>query len=215
MNKSTIELNYRLDVEAGSNSLEEINNRSYRALVSLSRLSQSHPARRCEHRRVITGNEFVEVVQLTESVIDHQELYQLAQLLQQDCISVYYPDIGTGELIGPAAAKWGEFDIEKFERYKARLTRRPGQPLEAPKTEQERLDEMYARIRQVFPQALLDTFAKQQINMLNNMIHRVLIDEDIEDVTVPRLEGFLELITEHLWSPALTAAINSMQKPPN
>lgn len=39
---------------------------------------------------------------------------RLAKKLGRDCIAVYYPGLSTGQLIGPKAAAWGEFDVYKF-----------------------------------------------------------------------------------------------------
>lgn len=41
-------------------------------------------------------------------------LYQLSEVLQQDCITVYCPTLASGRLIGPRAAKWGDFDPTQF-----------------------------------------------------------------------------------------------------
>jgi len=38
----------------------------------------------------------------------------LSTLLGQDCIAVYFPDDKFGQLIGPRAAAWGEFNPEFF-----------------------------------------------------------------------------------------------------
>lgn len=42
----------------------------------------------------------------------------LALVFGQDCIAVYYPRDIRGELIGPKAAQWGEFNPEFFIRYR-------------------------------------------------------------------------------------------------
>lgn len=76
------------------------------------------------------------------------------------------------------------------------------------KTEQEQLTDMYARVRQVFPPELLDTFAPQQETLVDNAIDRVLRKDGPEALTVPGLEGIKELVTQHLWSDALTEASN-------
>ena len=39
---------------------------------------------------------------------------RLARKLGQDCIAVYYPEAGHGALVGPNAAKWGEFNPSFF-----------------------------------------------------------------------------------------------------
>jgi hypothetical protein len=72
------------------------------------------------------------------------------------------------------------------------------------KTEEQQLQDMYARIRQVFPRELLDTFAPQQETLTDNAINRILNKDGPEALTVDRLEGIKELVTQHLWSPALT-----------
>jgi hypothetical protein len=44
-------------------------------------------------------------------------VYELAELMQQDCIAVYRPDDGDGILIGPRAQAWGNFNLDYFVRY--------------------------------------------------------------------------------------------------
>lgn len=44
----------------------------------------------------------------------HEQLYNLAYKLNQDCIAVYFPSTQTGQLIGPNAVAWGAFDPEFF-----------------------------------------------------------------------------------------------------
>ena len=73
------------------------------------------------------------------------------------------------------------------------------------KTEQQQLNDMYARVRQVFPPDQI-TLAPQQVTLLNNAIHRVVQKDGYDAVTLDRLEGFKELVTQHLWSDALTTA---------
>lgn len=45
-----------------------------------------------------------------------ENVYSLAVLLGQDCISLYSPLHHTGRLIGPRAAQWGAFDYRFFHR---------------------------------------------------------------------------------------------------
>ena len=65
---------------------------------------------------------------------------------------------------------------------------------------------MYARVRVVFPRELLDSLAPQQRTLTENAINRVLNQEGVKALTVDRLEGIKELVTQHLWSSALTEA---------
>ena len=81
-------------------------------------------------------------------------------------------------------------------------------------TEQEQLNAMYERVLQVFPESLWNTLAPQQQNIVDNAINRVATQEGLDAVTVPRLDGILELATQHLWSPALTAASKSLPASP-
>ena len=72
------------------------------------------------------GNEPTLVVRLRvpiEFIVEGRlaaTVYGLAVSLEQDCIAVYYADgarADTGDLIGPRAAEWGEFNPEFFSRF--------------------------------------------------------------------------------------------------
>lgn len=41
-------------------------------------------------------------------------LRQLVHKLEQDCIAVYYPTVSRGDLFGPRADVWGDFNKEFF-----------------------------------------------------------------------------------------------------
>ena len=77
-------------------------------------------------------------------------------------------------------------------------------------TDNQPLNAMYARVRRVFPETFLDTLATQQENQVNNAIHRVVEKDGPEAVTMARLEGIKELVTQHLWSAGLTAASKNL-----
>ncbi|MEN9420360.1 MAG: hypothetical protein RI988_3981 [Pseudomonadota bacterium] len=82
------------------------------------------------------------------------------------------------------------------------------------KTDQQQLNDTYARVRVVFPRELLDSLAPQQRTLTENAINRVLNQEGVKALTVDRLEGIKELVTQHLWSSALTEASESLSDLP-
>ncbi len=78
-------------------------------------------------------------------------------------------------------------------------------------TEQQQLNDMYARAIQVFPEERWRALAPQQRRMVDNAIARVANKDGLDAVTIDRLEGIKELVTQHLWSEAHTAAFLKMQ----
>jgi hypothetical protein len=78
-------------------------------------------------------------------------------------------------------------------------------------TEQQQLNAMYARATQVFPEEMWNALAPQQRRMVDNAIARVSNKHGLDAVTVDRLEGIKELVTQHLWSDAHTEAFKKMQ----
>ena len=150
--------------------------------------------------------------------IPRDALVELAEVMLQDCVSVFYPSSGTGVLVGPAIAEYGEFDLDKFYRLDPALTTgnrdivprqpKPPEPLDE-ETRKSQLAALHERFNVVFPHHVLDGFAPQQINMTNGAINRVIDKEGMEALTIPRLEGIHELVTVHLWCDALTVALAS------
>lgn len=43
--------------------------------------------------------------------------YQIASMFDQDCVALFSPAGAVGILVGPNAAKWGEFDPAFFRRF--------------------------------------------------------------------------------------------------
>ncbi len=78
------------------------------------------------------------------------------------------------------------------------------------KTEQQQLSDMYARVTQVFSQEFLNRLARQQENLLNSAINRLVQKEGHEAVTLDRLEAIKELVVQHLWSDALPTTSKSV-----
>ena len=81
-------------------------------------------------------------------------------------------------------------------------------------TEQQQLSDMHDRVLQVFPDEVWKTFAEQQQNLANNAMDRVLKKGGPKALTMDRLEGIKELVTQHLWSDALTQVFNKTQGEP-
>lgn len=114
-----IELNIGLNVTNGDNSVHGRISRHGRALQFLR--NSAYLASVSGTRLVQSATEETLVVKLTLdtwSIAEtRQELFELAQFLEQDCVAVYNPSAFSGELVGPNAAAWGEFNPEFFLRY--------------------------------------------------------------------------------------------------
>ena len=121
-----VELNIGLDIKGQSNSLANCNVRAAQALGFLKELIGPIESR----RQLSQYEDNYGVLQLEDSLVVRFELprawgvidvsgvaYVLAQNLEQDCIAVYFHDLDRGNLIGPNAAAWGEFDYNYFNRY--------------------------------------------------------------------------------------------------
>jgi len=214
-----VELNIRLDSKRGVNNQESFRQREQLALQLLGEYGKvSHRLRGFwpEHVRIL-------VLLVEVDTIPTQALFELATVMLQDCISVFYPARREGALIGPLAAQWGAFDLDKFYRFDASLNtgiqepkaieKKPPVPVDE-QTRQQQQTAMYDRIRQVFPQQVLDALAQQQRTLADNAINRVINRDGMEALTVERLEGIYELVTQHLWSPAFTAAAKTLQEAP-
>jgi len=104
-----IELNIRLDVRGQDNSASSITRREVQCLTILGDCFHHH-SDYLDHGALVPRL----VVRLDAA--DRAALHRLAVELHQDCIAVYYPDRGYGELLGPSAAAWGEFDLSRFQR---------------------------------------------------------------------------------------------------
>lgn len=109
-----IELNIGLNVANGDNSMKARSGRVVAALcqfagyVSLDRRAQS-----------ATEETLILVCQVpSEEMFEFNELvFEAAMDLEQDCIAVYNATGWSGELIGPNAVAWGEFNPEYFIRF--------------------------------------------------------------------------------------------------
>ena len=73
---------------------------------------------------------------------------------------------------------------------------------------------MHLRICQVFPPEVWDALAPQQQTLTGTAMNLVIDQEGMEALTVDRLEGIYELVTEHLWSSAFTVAVKTLGAQP-
>ena len=111
-----IELNIGLNVTNGDNSDEF---RAHRATTALKALAcGAYTQNILGSRRAQSGTEDTLIVKLSVSSGSEQrlrqELFGLSEFLLQDCIAVYNATGWSGELVGPNAAAWGEFNPEFF-----------------------------------------------------------------------------------------------------
>ncbi|PUE41435.1 hypothetical protein [Limnohabitans sp. Bal53] len=104
-----IEINIRLDVRDQDNTPADITLREIQALAILGE---------CFHHRADYLDHGQSVPRLVAGLdsFDADTLRQLANELHQDCVAVFHPDQHRGELLGPCAAAWGEFDLARFQR---------------------------------------------------------------------------------------------------
>jgi len=104
-----IELNIRLDVTGQDNSASSITRREIQSLAILGD---------CFHHRsdYLDHGAMVPRLVVRLDATDSATLHRLAVELHQDCIAVFHPDQGHGELLGPSAAAWGKFDLSSFQR---------------------------------------------------------------------------------------------------
>lgn len=114
-----IELNIGLEVANGDNSVPARICRHIRALQFLRNSACLTDVLNSRLDR--SGTEETLVVGLSIAFEDkssaREEMFELAQWVDQDCIAVYYATGWAGELIGPNAAAWGEFNPEYFIRF--------------------------------------------------------------------------------------------------
>jgi hypothetical protein len=120
-----IELNIRLDVRNARNSIADCTKRAQKALDFLRLNFADVEARRFDTQLENDHSGEFELHQLLlarvtagksySTDLDHKTIFNLAELLEQDCIAVYYPATNKGELIGPRMGDWVDgFDINKF-----------------------------------------------------------------------------------------------------
>lgn len=66
-------------------------------------------------QRVWVGEPLLVVQGTFHGQVDcHDALWNALTEAEQDCIAIYYPKWNTGQLFGPKAETWGEFNINFF-----------------------------------------------------------------------------------------------------
>jgi hypothetical protein len=112
-----IELNIGLNISGTDNTQEQ---RDVRAQFALNELAKSGSLNHVlQARRATSSTEDTLIVECRTNAGADQiraELFELSELLGQDCIAVYNATSWTGELVGPDAAAWGEFNPDYFLR---------------------------------------------------------------------------------------------------
>lgn len=68
------------------------------------------------HERVLIVRAWLRGEVLRDETLD-ELAFAYCRAFQQECIAVCLPDLTIGTLIGPKAAEWGAFDIDKFVPY--------------------------------------------------------------------------------------------------
>lgn len=120
-----IEINIGLEVRNAGNSVQERNDRATQAVTYL---IEQFCREAVQTRRALVQYEGPEGLVAEDTLIARLELstvsvalrrltylmYRMAQNLGQDCVSVYWVNLGIGRLIGPEAASWSSFDLDYF-----------------------------------------------------------------------------------------------------
>lgn len=114
-----IELNIGLDIAGTTNTTFQRDSRASYAFAWLR--SRPYTQNILGARRAQSSTEDTLIVKLSVSSGDEnnfrKEIDELAYELDQDCIAVYNATGWSGELVGPNAAAWGEFNPEFFIRF--------------------------------------------------------------------------------------------------
>jgi len=122
-----IELNIRLDIRGRRNSLVDCTKRAYETIGALHRLFHDVQCRRHSYQYEDDHTDELHLADSLVVAIDgityaerheyREKIYALANALEQDCIALYHPFTGAGELIGSHTGSYGEFDLNKFNRF--------------------------------------------------------------------------------------------------
>ena len=112
-----IELNVGLYSTKGHNSAQAIASRQSLADVLVLGIGAIASARTVNEFDLDKEPTVVYALNTTLSQAEIEDaLFFMCDRLKQDCIAMYYPDMGQGKLVGPNPTQWGDFNIDSFER---------------------------------------------------------------------------------------------------
>ena len=120
MMTNRIQLNIGLDVFGSANTREERKEREGAALLFLDKFATVEASRTvlAEYENSAGENVTEETLIVDLTVADvsrfNDVVYVLSEKLVQDCISLYDETVDAGELIGPKATLWGNWNREYF-----------------------------------------------------------------------------------------------------
>lgn len=122
-----IELNIRLDVRGRRNSMADCTRRAQQVIGALHHLFFDVQCRRHTYQ---VEDDYSDQVLLVDSLVVlirgityaerheyREKIYSLANAFEQDCIALFHPFTGHGELIGSSTGDYGQFDLAKFNRF--------------------------------------------------------------------------------------------------
>lgn len=120
-----LELNIRLDIAGRRNSMADCNERAAMTLRMLDRTFAHLEARRhdvqVEHPTLdlieMQHNLIVRIKSALPAWTTFEVLEELVEALEQDCIAIYEPATGKGELFGPRWDQWPDFNLDLFVRF--------------------------------------------------------------------------------------------------
>lgn len=116
-----VEMNIRLDIRGGRNSIKDCELRANKALEFIARKIGYYKARRFDHQ-VERDDGTLEYQQSILVAVDigsmslsfADDINELCRMLQQDCIAINHQGTTSGWVIGPRPERYGKFNFEKF-----------------------------------------------------------------------------------------------------
>lgn len=119
-----IELNIGLNVNGSANSMAQCRERAIQAiaflraafgpvLVQTERMDSQYEG---PNGLELEPTLYVKLDSPLDWLRSYDQVYELAEALGQDCIAMYCPRSRDGEMVGPGAAAWPDFDFNYFKQ---------------------------------------------------------------------------------------------------